>query len=85
MAIADQRWKQAWEAKLAAARKHDEKVKRLSERIIRERSWQVWQLQQQGVVAGAPAVDAASATQEGPATADAAAAPAGDGVQQTTA
>jgi hypothetical protein len=49
MAIADQRWKQNWELKLAAARKEDEAIKRMSDRIIRERSWQMWQLQQQDI------------------------------------
>lgn len=46
LAIADQRWRMAWEKKLAAARKQEEVVHKLSERIIRERSWAVWQLQQ---------------------------------------
>jgi hypothetical protein len=47
LAIADQRWRMAWEKKLAAARKQEDVVRKLSERIIRERSWAVWQLQQQ--------------------------------------
>jgi hypothetical protein len=47
MAVADQRWKKNWELKLAAARKEDAAIKRMSERIIRARSWQMWQVQQQ--------------------------------------
>jgi hypothetical protein len=46
MAIADQRWKMAWEKKLAAQRKEEAVIKKLSERIMRERSWQMWQVQQ---------------------------------------
>lgn len=49
MAIADQRWRQAWEQKLAAARDYDKKVQKLSQRIIRERTWQMWQLQKQSI------------------------------------
>lgn len=42
----------AWEKKLAAARKEEEVVQKLRDRIIRERSWQVWQLQQQETAGG---------------------------------
>lgn len=46
VAVTDQRWRAAWEKKLAVERKREDTVRRLSERIIRERSWQLWQVQQ---------------------------------------
>lgn len=38
-AIREQRWKQKWEARLAAISKHEAKVKSMAERIIRQRTW----------------------------------------------
>lgn len=41
-AIRELRWQQAWEARLAAQRKMDAKLKRMTDRIIRQRSWEAY-------------------------------------------
>lgn len=43
MALADQRWRQNWERRLAERRKAMAKVDRIAARIKRQRSWEVWQ------------------------------------------
>ncbi|WIA30997.1 hypothetical protein OEZ86_001039 [Tetradesmus obliquus] len=52
MTIADQRWRQAWERKLAERRKAIAKVERIADRIKRQRSWEAWQANK--AVAAAP-------------------------------
>ncbi|WIA11093.1 hypothetical protein OEZ85_011238 [Tetradesmus obliquus] len=53
MTIADQRWRQAWERKLAERRKAIAKVERIADRIKRQRSWEAWQANK--AAAAAPA------------------------------
>lgn len=40
--IREQRWKQKWEKRLAASRKHDAKIQRMADRIIRHRAWEAY-------------------------------------------
>eukprot|EP00878_Enallax_costatus_P013159 GHUV01013756.1.p2 GENE.GHUV01013756.1~~GHUV01013756.1.p2 ORF type:complete len:284 (+),score=104.59 GHUV01013756.1:3353-4204(+) len=40
--IREQRWKQQWEARLAAMRKQSAKVQRMADRIIRQRAWEAY-------------------------------------------
>jgi hypothetical protein len=75
-AITDQRWRQAWEKKMAAERKEAAAIERVSARLIRQRSWEMWQLQQAGVEAGGGGGGAAGAVPAAAAAA-AAASPAG--------
>jgi hypothetical protein len=42
MAIADQRWRQAWERRIAARNKRNVKLVRMVERLIRHRSWEAY-------------------------------------------
>jgi hypothetical protein len=43
MKLADQRWRENWERKLAERRKAMAKVERIADRIKRQRSWEAWQ------------------------------------------
>jgi phytoene/squalene synthetase len=43
MKLADQRWRENWERKLADRRKAMAKVQRIADRIKRQRSWEAWQ------------------------------------------
>lgn len=42
MAIADQRWRQAWEQRIADRNKRNAKLVRMVERLIRYRSWEAY-------------------------------------------
>lgn len=55
MTVVDQRWRKNWEMRLAERRKAEAKLQRLTDRIIRQRSWEAWKAEQAAVAAGAEA------------------------------